>query len=130
MKKIKLFYIITLLTVIFFSCSESEDPTSLVGKWEATFYREYQNNKLIDTNNLTGEEVFLIFKNDGTFTLEIEGDIECKGSYGSKKMDSKSQKIDWCDGLDGLVTIKSNDLIVLSIEDEDGYREEVDFKRF
>jgi hypothetical protein len=130
MKKIKLFYTITLLTVIFFSCSESENPASLVGKWEATTYREYVNNKLVDTDNFTGDDIFLIFKKDGTFTLEIEGDIECEGSYGSKMMDSKSQKIDWCDGLEGLVTVKSNDLIVLSIEDEDGDREEVDFKRF
>jgi hypothetical protein len=130
MKKIKLSYVITLLTVIFFSCSESENPASLVGKWEATIYREYVNNKLVDTDNFTGDDIFLIFKEDGTFTLEIEGDIECEGSYSSKKMDSKSQKIDWCDGLEGLVTVKSNDLIVLSIEDEDGDREEVDFKRF
>jgi hypothetical protein len=94
MKKIKLFYTLTLLTVIFFSCSESEDPASLVGKWEAIIFREYENDKLVYTFNDV-EGYFLIFKEDGTFTWEIEGDIECKGSYGSKKMDSKSQKIDW-----------------------------------
>ena len=129
MKKIKLFYTITLLTVIFFSCSESENPESLVGKWKATIFREYENDKLVYTFNDV-EGYFLIFKEDGTFTWEIEGDIECKGSYSSKKMDSKSQKIDWCDDLEGLVTVKSNDLILLSIEDEDGNREEAELKRF
>ncbi len=79
MKKIKLFYALTLLTVIFFSCSESENPASLVGKWEATIKREYVNNKLVYTDNFTGDDIFLIFKEDGTFTLEIEGDIECEG---------------------------------------------------
>jgi len=129
MKKIKLFYTLTLLTVIFFSCSESEDPASLVGKWEAIIFREYENDKLVYTFNDV-EGYFLIFKEDGTFTWEIEGDIECKGSYGSKEMDSKSQKIDWCDDLEGLVTVKSNHLILLSIEDEDGNREEAELKRF
>jgi hypothetical protein len=129
MKKIKSFYTIALLTVIFFSCSESENPESLVGKWKATIFREYENDKLVYTFNDV-EGYFLIFKEDGTFTWEIEGDIECKGSYGSKKMDSKSQKIYWCDDMEGLVTVKSNDLILLSIEDEDGNREEAELKRF
>jgi hypothetical protein len=127
MKKIKLSYVITLLTVIFFSCSESENPASLVGKWQATIVREYENNKLVYTLNDV-EGAFLIFKEDGTFTWELEGDIECKGSYGSKEMDSKSLKIDWCDDLEGIVTVKSNDLILLSIEYEDR-RDEVELKR-
>jgi hypothetical protein len=101
----------------------------LVGKWKATIFREYENDKLVYTFNDV-EGYFLIFKEDGTFTWEIEGDIECKGSYSSKKMDSKSQKIDWCDDWEGLVTVKSNDLILLSIEDEDGNREEAELKRF
>jgi hypothetical protein len=45
-------------------------------------------------------------------------------------MDSKSQKIDWCEGREGLITVESNDLIVLSIEVEDVDLVEVDFKRF
>ncbi len=127
MKKIKLFCALTLLTVMFFSCSEFENPASLVGKWQATIVREYENNKLVYTLNDV-EDRFLIFKEDGTFTWEVEGGIECKRSYGSKKMDSKSQKIDWCEGREGLITVKSNDLIILSIK-EDGNRAEVELKR-
>jgi hypothetical protein len=129
MKKIKLFYTLTLLTIIFFSCSESEDPASLVGKWEATFYREYENNKLVDTDNLAGEELILIFKENGTFVLEIEGDIECEGRYSSKKMDSKPQKIDWCDDEEVSLIIKSNNTIIVSYEYNNGDREEIEFKR-
>ena len=129
MKKIKLFYTITLLTVIFFSCSESEDPSSLVGRWEGTVFREYDNNKLLDTIVLSGGDVLLVFKENGTFIYEIEGDVECEGSYGSKKMDSKPQKIDWCDDSDISIITKSSNTIMLLYEGDNGDREEIEFKR-
>ena len=127
MVKIKLFHVFVLLIVVFFSCSEFEEPSSLVGRWKGTTYREYENNKLILTETFEG--YFIIFKEDGTLILEIGGDIECEANYSSKNMDSKPQKIDWCDGEEGLLTIKSNDLIVISFEYDDGFREELELIR-
>jgi hypothetical protein len=125
--KIKLSQFILYISFVFFSCSESEGPLTLVGRWEGTIYREYENNKLIYTDEFEG--YILTFKEDGTLIAEIGGDIECQGSYGSKSMDSKTQKINWCDDQEGLLTIKSNTLIMLSFEDDDGFREELELKR-
>jgi hypothetical protein len=58
----------------------------------------------------------LTFKEDGTLVAEIGGDIECQDSYGSKSMDSKTQKINWCDDQEGLLTIKSNTLIMCHLK--------------
>ena len=60
---------------------------------------------------------------------EIDGDKECDGTYESKKMDSKPQKIVFCGDEDGLLTIKSNDKIMLSFEYGNGEREELDLIR-
>jgi len=128
MKKVKLFQISLLMTVLFFSCSESEEPLTLVGRWEATTVKSYENNKLYDTYDANDEAVFiLIIEESGTLKWEEDGDIDCEGSYGSKMMDSKPQKIDLC-GNEGLLTIKSNNSIILSFEYDDE-REEVEFKR-
>jgi hypothetical protein len=130
MKKIKLFQFFVLLTAIFFSCSEAEEPLTLIGRWEATIYREYDNNKLIDTdNNFDDEGYVFIFKEGGTLIWEIEGDIECDGSYDSKNMDSKPQKIVLCGDEDGLLTIISNNKILLSFEYGNGDREELELIR-
>jgi hypothetical protein len=130
MKKIKLFQFFVLLTAIFFSCSESEEQLTLIGRWEATIYREYDNNKLISTdNNFDDEGYVFIFKEGGTLIWEIEGDIECDGSYDSKKMDSKPQKIVLCGDEDGLLTILSNNKLLLSFDYGNGEREELELIR-
>jgi hypothetical protein len=130
MKKIKLFQFFVLLTAIFFSCSEAEEPLTLVGRWEVTVYRAYENNKLVETdNNFDDEGYVFIFEGDGTMIWEIDGDKECDGTYESKKMDSKPQKIVLCGDEDGLLTIKSNDKIMLSFDYGNGEREELELIR-
>jgi hypothetical protein len=130
MKKFKLLQIFILLSVILFSCSEAEEPVTLVGRWEATVYRGYENSKLVETdNNFDDEGYVFIFEEDGTMIWEIDGDEECDGTYESKKMDSKPQKIVLCGDEDGLLTIKSNDKIMLSFEYGNGEREELDLIR-
>lgn len=137
MKKIKLFTIFILLSVIFFSCSESEEPLTLVGKWELNGGRDYENNKLIESYTLgdgsfiDDESHILIFNDDGTIIYEIDGDSEdCDdGRYGSKKMDSKPQKITLCGEVDGLLTIKSNNLIMTVFDSGNGNRSESEWKR-
>ena len=102
----------------------------MVGRWEATVYRGYENSKLVETdNNFDDEGYVFIFEEDGTMIWEIDGDEECDGTYESKKMDSKPQKIVLCGDEDGLLTIKSNDKIMLSFEYGNGEREELDLIR-
>lgn len=130
MKKIKLFTIFILLSVIFFSCSESEEPLTLVGRWELTLSRDYENNKLIESYTDDPSQI-LIFNDDGTIIYEIDGDsMDCDdGRYGSKKMDSKPQKITLCGEVDGLLTIKSNNLIMIVFDFGNGDRSESEWKR-
>lgn len=61
------------MSVTFFSYSQSEEPLTLVGRWQITLIRTYEDNKLIKTYINDDESKTYNFKEDGTVSFEVEG---------------------------------------------------------
>ncbi|NVJ45976.1 MAG: hypothetical protein HWE07_02580 [Cytophagia bacterium] len=85
MKNIRFLFSILLISIISFSCSDSESDsdtspdltTSLIGKWEVLIVRLYENGSLSETYTFSND-VFMDFKSDGKliFTQESENSEE------------------------------------------------------
>jgi len=127
---IKVLFAFTILSLIFSSCSieDGDQEISLVGRWEATELRTYDNKTLEDTEKFKAGEYVLIFEKNMPATLEYNGKFECKGLINLESNVKISTIIDFC-GEEYILTVKSKDTFTLVYEESDGYKEEYDFKR-